>query len=207
MMLTCRLTGACSSQRRKPDPGVEPEALQSCVPTLKLGCPRQESNLCTRFRKPLLYPLSYGGLRLGRPSHCNPRGRAQPDGCRCRDRRSVGSLTAMDTERARALLARERERIERGLRGAAPEYSDEPTTTDAHLADQASDLYDAEFDEGLSEDLRAELAAVERAEQRLADGKYGFSIESGDPIPDERLEAVPTAERTVEEQARFDRGG
>jgi hypothetical protein len=25
-------------------------------------CPRQESNLCTRFRKPLLYPLSYGGL-------------------------------------------------------------------------------------------------------------------------------------------------
>ncbi len=26
-----------------------------------LGCPRQESNLRTRFRKPLLYPLSYGG--------------------------------------------------------------------------------------------------------------------------------------------------
>src|SRR5438874_1098908 len=25
------------------------------------GCPRQESNLRTRFRKPLLYPLSYGG--------------------------------------------------------------------------------------------------------------------------------------------------
>ena len=29
---------------------------------LDRGCPRQESNLCTRFRKPLLYPLSYGGL-------------------------------------------------------------------------------------------------------------------------------------------------
>jgi hypothetical protein len=26
-----------------------------------MQCPRQESNLCTRFRKPLLYPLSYGG--------------------------------------------------------------------------------------------------------------------------------------------------
>src|SRR5437868_367422 len=26
-----------------------------------MGCPRQESNLRTRFRKPLLYPLSYGG--------------------------------------------------------------------------------------------------------------------------------------------------
>jgi hypothetical protein len=32
-------------------------------------CPRQESNLRTRFRKPLLYPLSYGGrlLRLAGP--------------------------------------------------------------------------------------------------------------------------------------------
>ena len=27
-------------------------------------CPRQESNLRTRFRKPLLYPLSYGGVWL-----------------------------------------------------------------------------------------------------------------------------------------------
>jgi hypothetical protein len=28
-------------------------------------CPRQESNLRTRFRKPLLYPLSYGGAGTG----------------------------------------------------------------------------------------------------------------------------------------------
>jgi|SRR3954453_7210475 len=112
----------------------------------------------------------------------------------------------MDADRARALLARERERIERGLRGYAPEPSDEPTTTDAHLADQASDLGDAERDEGLSDDLRRQLAAVERAEQRLADGTYGLSIESGEPIPDERLEVAPAAERTTAEQSRFDNG-
>jgi hypothetical protein len=29
------------------------------------GCPRPESNQRTRFRKPLLYPLSYGGAGLG----------------------------------------------------------------------------------------------------------------------------------------------
>jgi hypothetical protein len=29
-----------------------------------LACPRQESNLRTRFRKPLLYPLSYGGVQI-----------------------------------------------------------------------------------------------------------------------------------------------
>jgi DnaK suppressor protein len=111
----------------------------------------------------------------------------------------------MDPERARKLLSRERERIVRGIRGLAPSDSDEPTTTDQHMADQASDMYDAELGEGLSDDLRVELAAVERAEQRLAAGTYGLSIESGEPIPDERLEAEPTAERTAEEQARFER--
>ena len=51
--------------------------------------------------------------------------------------------------------------------------------------------------------LREELAAVERAEERLMSGTYGLSIDSGEPIPDERLEAVPTAERTVEEERRL----
>ena len=65
-----------------------------------------------------------------------------------------------------------------------------------------SDVYQDELDEGLADDLREELAAVERAEARLAAGTYGLSIESGKPIPDERLEAIPTAERTVVEEAR-----
>jgi DnaK suppressor protein len=113
----------------------------------------------------------------------------------------------MEPERARELLARERERIEQALRRLRPGSTDEPTAGDQHLADQASDMYDNELDEGLSDDLRDDLAAVERAEQRLAAGTYGRSIESGEPIPDARLEALPTAERTAEEQARFERGG
>ena len=103
----------------------------------------------------------------------------------------------VESERARELLARERQRIVQVLGGLTPQESDEPTTTDQHMADQASDLYENELDEGLSDDLRAELAALERAEQRLAAGTYGLSIESGEPIPDERLEVVPTAERTA----------
>ena len=73
------------------------------------------------------------------------------------------------------------------------------------MADSASRLYEEEFGEGQADDLRDELAAVERAEGRLIDGTYGLSVESGETIPDERLEAVPTAERTVEEQACFER--
>jgi DnaK suppressor protein len=59
----------------------------------------------------------------------------------------------------------------------------------------------------LAADLREQLAAVGRAEERIAHGTYGRSVETGIPIPDERLEAQPLAERTVEEQRLFERHG
>ena len=108
----------------------------------------------------------------------------------------------MDTDHARELLEAERKRVEEALRQIVPEPSDEPGTADS--ADLGSDVLAAEIDEGRAQDLRAELAGVERAEQRLADGTYGLSIESGEPIPDERLEARPTAERTAAEQERYE---
>ena len=49
--------------------------------------------------------------------------------------------------------------------------------------------------------LRDRLAAVGRAERRLDEGTYGRSIGNGEPIPDDRLEADPAAELTVQEAA------
>jgi DnaK suppressor protein len=106
----------------------------------------------------------------------------------------------MDADRARELLARERERIVQGLSRLGHQDTGEPADED-DPGNQASDLYQDELDEGLADHLREELAAVERAEARLAAGTYGLSVESGKPIPDERLEALPTAERTAEEEA------
>jgi DnaK suppressor protein len=105
----------------------------------------------------------------------------------------------MDPDRARELLAAERERIERALGQLGHQETGEPADEE-DPANLASELYQDELDEGLAEDLRGELAAVQRAEARLAAGTYGLSVESGKPIPDERLEAVPTAERTAEEE-------
>jgi DnaK suppressor protein len=105
----------------------------------------------------------------------------------------------MEEKRARELLAAERERIGgelAALRGADPEENDarrEP----GDLTDES--LYQDEFDAGRGQDLRRRLEAVERAEERLANGTYGLSVRSGEPIPDQRLEANPTAELTVEE--------
>lgn len=105
----------------------------------------------------------------------------------------------MDPERAAELLRAERLRIERSL--VTREHQDDAEEADDQdPGNLASDLYQDEFDEGLRSDLEAQLAAVERAEERLAAGTYGLSVESGQPIPDERLEIHPTAELTVEEE-------
>jgi DnaK suppressor protein len=111
----------------------------------------------------------------------------------------------VDDKRAHELLAAERARIEEALREAAIEPIDELSTTD--MADDATDTYQNEFDQGRIDDLHEQLAAVDRAEERLRQGTYGRSVESGAPIPDERLEVSPTAERTVEEEAQRRRGG
>ncbi len=105
----------------------------------------------------------------------------------------------MDPDRARELLAAERRRIERELAGLERDEG-EPQDEDVEEGDQATDLYQDELDESREGDLRDQLAAVERADERLAAGTYGLSVESGQPIPDERLEARPTAELTVEEE-------
>lgn len=114
---------------------------------------------------------------------------------------------AIDDDRARTLLAEARERIEAALKGVQHQSDEELSHVDQHPADAGSDLYTQEHDEGERVRLREELAAVERAEARLAEGKFGLSVESGEPIPDARLEAQPTAERTVDEQSRYESGG
>jgi DnaK suppressor protein len=111
----------------------------------------------------------------------------------------------MDEARARELVAQHRQRIEAELAALeGREDKEELSHYDQHPADDAQFLADEEVEEGLAERLRDELAAIERAERRLEEGTYGISIESGAPIPDDRLEAIPWAERTAEEQRRYE---
>lgn len=105
----------------------------------------------------------------------------------------------MEAERARELLAAERREIEHTLRHRVHEDDGEDAGWQ-EPANLAASLYLDELDEALADELRQRLSALERAEERLAAGKYGLSIESGTAIPDERLEVLPTAERTAEEE-------
>ncbi len=106
----------------------------------------------------------------------------------------------MDSDLARELLAKERERVEAAIASVSEEEHEADTEESEPGELGSQELLQTEMDAGLAEDLAEQLAAVERAEARLEAGTYGLSVSSGEPIPDERLRALPTAERTVEEQ-------
>jgi DnaK suppressor protein len=106
----------------------------------------------------------------------------------------------MELERARSLVDAERTHVQQLLAdiGAA--------RTDDHDAERdssypAQPLAQQGVDDAVAAGLRDRLAALDRALQRVEDGSYGRSTRSGLPIPDERLEADPAAELTVQEAA------
>jgi DnaK suppressor protein len=107
----------------------------------------------------------------------------------------------METARADQLLQAERQRVEQQLRDLAVEGSDDRTAANqsGDMFDSAEPLTQEQADGSVVAELRDRLAAIDRAQARLAEGTYGRSVRSGVPIPDERLEADPAAELTVEE--------
>jgi DnaK suppressor protein len=112
----------------------------------------------------------------------------------------------VDKARARALLDQERGRLEQLGRAVARDHDDAVAASRPEdQVDGADRRVTEETSQALSERLGDRWAALERAVARLTAGTYGFSILSGRPIPDERLEAFPLAELTVQEAAQRDR--
>jgi DnaK suppressor protein len=107
----------------------------------------------------------------------------------------------MDKEKARELLAAERQRTQRLLTEMAAEGEADRTEANepGDMFDSAEPLTAEGTDSSVLAQLERHMAAIGRAEERLVAGTYGLSVRSGLPIPDERLEADPTAELTVEE--------
>jgi DnaK suppressor protein len=100
-------------------------------------------------------------------------------------------------------LKSELERVRDGLqedeRFRAEEEGD---FTEHDSGDMSQSLFTREVDATVERQVERRLENVERALQKIEEGTYGLSDDSGDPIPRGRLEAVPEAIRTVEEQQR-----
>ena len=115
----------------------------------------------------------------------------------------------MDQDRARSLLIAERDEVQGLLKdtevaGQADRLS-EVEGAEGDVSDAAQPLTAEGMDDAIAESLRSRLDAIERALQRLDAGTYGRSVRSGEPIPDERLEADPAAELTIEEARAAER--
>jgi DnaK suppressor protein len=116
----------------------------------------------------------------------------------------------VNERRARELVARERTRVEALLAEQTSEIHADGSLQrqqTGEYEDIGSSLDSESVSVAVAADLREQLAAVGRAEERLAKGTFGRSIESGLSIPDERLEAEPLAERTIEEQRDYETHG
>jgi RNA polymerase-binding transcription factor DksA len=119
----------------------------------------------------------------------------------------------IDTDRFRTDLEERRERVlaviehrERG--GSLEEEIGElvSSSADNHLADTATETYDRELDEGLGVDAERLLGEIDAALGRIADGSYGRCVVCGNPIDEERLEAMPHATLCIEDKRRQERG-
>lgn len=119
----------------------------------------------------------------------------------------------MDTDSIRSRLEAARQRLTKRLEGAEtsadirramPDESSELAMYDNHPADVASEL--ALRNQAVGERLRDERALkdVEDALDRLHRGTYGICEGCGQPIPADRLEAVPTARRCVDCQRHLE---
>jgi RNA polymerase-binding transcription factor DksA len=115
----------------------------------------------------------------------------------------------MDEAHARELLVAEQERLnairadlveeEAELEDEDPQDRSE-AVDGQHPGDIGTDLFERERDLGLLEQVDGELHEVEEAFRRLDEGTYGVCEVCGRPIPDERLEAIPTARFDAEHE-------
>ena len=73
-----------------------------------------------------------------------------------------------------------------------------------HPAEDATNLYTQERSLAISATMERELAQIDHALQRIAEGTYGVCEVGGESIPVERLEARPAATLCIQHQREQD---
>jgi DnaK suppressor protein len=123
-------------------------------------------------------------------------------------------MTQIDTDRFRSILLEERQRVVDAISylheetpGSLEEETEEMIgSVDNHLAETASATLDREIDYTLEENSEHVLAEIEGALERIQAGTYGICRTCGQPISEERLEAIPYATQCIDCKRREERG-
>lgn len=113
-------------------------------------------------------------------------------------------MSPIDVESFRRRLLEERQRVSAALDyleeenpGSLEEESEE-APLDNHLAETATVTLDREIDYTLKENSEQVLAAIDEALERIAEGTFGICESCGNPIGEERLEAIPYATKCID---------
>ena len=113
----------------------------------------------------------------------------------------------VESQRERLLgLREELVRIKEGVADDERDLGEAEGNTTLDSGDLSQDIFTREMDASIGEQVERRLGEVDRALRKIEEDTYGLSDESGEPIPRGRLEAIPEATRTVEEQQRFEQG-
>lgn len=122
--------------------------------------------------------------------------------------------TDINFEEFRKLLLKERKRLTQEHSKEREDMSEESDDlVDNELSsydtnepgDAATQLYDRGRFEALDENTKEMLRRIDIALERIQEGTYGICEVTGQPIPVERLRALPWATMTVEAAERTDR--
>lgn len=101
-----------------------------------------------------------------------------------------------------AELQRLNENDQHGLSVSERDNTGELSHIDNHPGDVATEVYDREKDIGLQDRAELELERVLASLEKINQGNYGVCVVCGQPIPFERLEAVPDTMYCVEDSPR-----
>jgi RNA polymerase-binding protein DksA len=118
----------------------------------------------------------------------------------------------MNTDRFRDILLEERSRVTAAINNlhennsVSLEDETEEETYDNHLADSATATLNREIDYTLEENAEHVLKAINDALQRIENGSFGTCARCGKPIAEERLEAIPYANRCIDCKRLEERG-
>ena len=123
-------------------------------------------------------------------------------------------MSAVDTQRFRGILEEERQRVLDAINylheetpGSLEDETEEIVgNSDNHLGDTASATLDREIDYSLEENSGQVLRAIDAALQRIEDGTFGICESCGQPISEERLEAIPYATQCIDCRRKGERG-
>ena len=120
---------------------------------------------------------------------------------------------SIDVETMRARLAEERQRVLDALDnirtenpGSLGDEIEEPTYQDNHPGDVATATFDREMASTLEENSSHVLADIDAALARIDAGTYGRCERCGNPIDEERLEALPWATLCIDDKRKQERG-